>query len=57
MVICIGILFLLMIIDGIVKLIEKSPVLENKELPYKDYNIGNNKPEKLMDFIQSIEDA
>lgn len=45
------------IIDGIVRLIENSPVLENKELPYKIYNIGNNKPEKLMDFIRAIEFA
>ncbi|MET3319935.1 UNVERIFIED_ORG: UDP-glucuronate 4-epimerase [Peribacillus simplex] len=45
------------IVDGIMRLIENSPVLINKELPYKIYNIGNNKPEKLMDFIQAIENA
>ncbi|MFF2286144.1 NAD-dependent epimerase [Peribacillus butanolivorans] len=45
------------IIDGVVRLIENSPVLINKELPYKIYNIGNNKPEKLLDFIQAIEMA
>ncbi|MEB4860648.1 NAD-dependent epimerase [Priestia megaterium] len=45
------------IIDGVVKLIANSPALINKDLPYKLYNIGNNKPEKLMDFIQAIETA
>ncbi|HDX9587165.1 TPA: NAD-dependent epimerase [Bacillus pseudomycoides] len=45
------------IIDGIMKLVENSPALTNNELPYKVYNIGNNKPEKLMDFIQAIEHA
>jgi UDP-glucuronate 4-epimerase len=45
------------IVDGIMRLIENSPSLSNKELPYKIYNIGNNKPEKLMDFIQAIEIA
>jgi UDP-glucuronate 4-epimerase len=45
------------IADGIIRLIENSPALDNKELPYKVYNIGNNKPEKLMDFIQAIENA
>lgn len=45
------------IIDGVIRLIDNSPVLSNKELPYKIYNIGNNKPEKLLDFIQAIEMA
>lgn len=45
------------IIDGVTKLIENSAALKNKELPYKIYNIGNNKPVKLIDFIQAIEHA
>jgi UDP-glucuronate 4-epimerase len=45
------------IIDGVIRLIENSPVLNNKNMPYKIYNIGNNKPEKLMDFIGAIEKA
>ncbi|PFO76236.1 NAD-dependent epimerase [Bacillus cereus] len=45
------------IVDGIMKLLENSPVLNNKEFPYKVYNIGNNKPVKLLDFIQAIESA
>lgn len=54
------------IIDGIVKLINKPPQ-ENSEwdrlkanpatsfAPYKIFNIGNNKPIKLLDFINVLE--
>ncbi|WP_459479403.1 NAD-dependent epimerase/dehydratase family protein [Clostridium saccharoperbutylacetonicum] len=42
------------IIDGIIKLINGSKALELKP-PYKIYNIGNNQPEKLMDFIETLE--
>ncbi|MDF9844049.1 MULTISPECIES: NAD-dependent epimerase [unclassified Paenibacillus] len=44
------------IVDGIIRLIPNSPALNNVP-PYKIYNIGNNQPEKLMDFIQAIESA
>lgn len=42
------------IIDGIIGVMNKKPVSENKA-PYALYNIGNNKPEKLMDMISLIE--
>lgn len=42
------------IIEGIVNLITKSKALI-LEPPYKIYNIGNNSPIKLMDFINVIE--
>ncbi|TEB14240.1 UDP-glucose 4-epimerase [Pelotomaculum sp. FP] len=45
------------IVGGILPLIENSPVLTMPDAPYKLYNIGNNKPEKLMDFIGAIENA
>ncbi len=56
------------IVEGIVKLIDKIPSSnkkwdESKDdistsfAPYKIYNIGNNKPIKLMRFIQAVEDA
>lgn len=45
------------IISGILPLMENSPVLTMKNLPYKIYNIGNNRPEKLMEFIKAIENA
>ncbi|KWX75291.1 NAD-dependent epimerase [Paenibacillus riograndensis] len=44
------------IIDGILRLVDNSPALTMIP-PYKIYNIGNNKPEKLMDFIEAIEKA
>lgn len=43
------------IIEGVTRLIENSPAIVNKTLPYKVYNIGNNKPERLIDLIQAIE--
>jgi UDP-glucuronate 4-epimerase len=55
------------IVEGVVRLLNNPPI-ENKEwdkyladpgtssAPYKVYNIGNNKPVKLMDFIEILED-
>lgn len=54
------------IVDGIVRLIDVPPQAdeswdrENPDpsssyAPYKLYNIGNNQPVKLMDFIQTLE--
>ncbi|RDU23929.1 SDR family NAD(P)-dependent oxidoreductase [Anaerosacchariphilus polymeriproducens] len=46
------------IIDGIVRLIENSIVLKQEtKPPFKVYNIGNNQPEKLMDFIKYLEEC
>lgn len=42
------------IVGGIIKLIDKSKASELKP-PYKIYNIGNNSPERLMDFIEVLE--
>jgi UDP-glucuronate 4-epimerase len=54
------------ITNGIVRLLERPPAANknwNREnpdpsssfAPYKVYNIGNNKPVKLMDFIKTLE--
>ncbi|MFP7288916.1 NAD-dependent epimerase [Shouchella clausii] len=54
------------IIEGIIRLIDKKPETNmdfnyvapdpsSSYAPYKIYNIGNNQPVKLMDFIQTIE--
>ncbi len=54
------------IIDGIVNLLEHSPLADPKWdrlkadpstsfAPFRIFNIGNNKPVKLMDFIQILE--
>lgn len=42
------------IVEGIEKILPKTP--ENTP-PYKIYNIGNSSPVKLMDFIETIENA
>lgn len=46
-------------IDDIVKGMENilctPPVVNEKGIRYKLYNIGNHKPEKLMDFIEALE--
>jgi len=50
------------IVEGVVNVIEnpaKAPKIKSKSnptcAPYEIYNIGNNNPVKLMDFISSIE--
>jgi UDP-glucuronate 4-epimerase len=51
------------IVEGIVKLLDLPPEPDpNRDLdpstshaPYKIYNIGNNSPVRLMDFIQTLE--
>jgi UDP-glucuronate 4-epimerase len=52
------------IVTGVVNVIlnpalapENKSKLNPTKAPYKIYNIGNNNPIKLMDFIQAIEDA
>lgn len=45
------------VVDGIEKLLHKPPVEEEGTPPIKVYNIGNNKPVKLMEFIAAIESS
>ena len=47
------------IVDGIMRVMEKAPEKKNGEdglplPPYKIYNIGNNNPENLLDFVQIL---
>src|SRR5699024_1569266 len=44
------------IIKGMERLLYKSPERENGT-PHRVMNIGNNSPEKLMNFIQALEEA
>lgn len=55
------------IVEGIIRLLDKPPVCNigwdranpdpsSSYAPYKIYNIGNNKPIKLMDFINTLEE-
>ncbi|MBS3742580.1 MAG: NAD-dependent epimerase/dehydratase family protein, partial [Candidatus Cloacimonetes bacterium] len=56
------------IIEGVIKIITKIPEPDEKwsgknpnpqssKAPYRIYNIGNNSPVKLMDFIHALEDS
>ena len=43
------------IVQGIENMLCNPPVQNAKGVQYKLYNIGNNKPEKLMDYIETLE--
>lgn len=43
------------IIKGIINIIPNPPLPNDDGVKYKIYNIGNNKPVKLMDFISTLE--
>ena len=45
------------IVTGIENMLTHPPVENEQGDPYKVYNIGNNKPEPLMDFIKALENA
>jgi UDP-glucuronate 4-epimerase len=42
------------IVEGMVRLIDNVP---DGDVPHRVYNIGNNRPEKLMVFIETLENA
>lgn len=43
------------IVIGMENILCNPPKRDERGVQYKIYNIGNNKPEKLMDFIQTLE--
>lgn len=43
------------IVKGIVNVMQKSPDETEDGAPYKIYNIGNNNPESLMYFVETLE--
>ena len=43
------------IITGIMNVMRRSPDESEDGAPYKVYNIGNNKPESLMNFVETLE--
>lgn len=45
------------IVKGVVMVMQKTPELTEDGAPYKVYNIGNNKPESLLRFVEILEDA
>ena len=49
------------IVEGVVRVMQHAPERENGEdglpiPPYKVYNIGNNQPENLLDFVQILQE-
>ena len=45
------------IVTGIVNVMQKTPEETEDGAPYKIYNIGNNKPESLMNFVNILENC
>lgn len=45
------------IVMGIINVMQKTPELTEDGAAYKVYNIGNNKPENLMFFVETLEDC
>lgn len=45
------------IVEGIYRLLTFIPKEDENNVQHKVYNIGNNHPEKLMDFIEILEDC
>jgi len=45
------------IVTGVVDILCNPPKEDDKGVHYKVYNIGNNKPEKLMDFVHTLEEC
>lgn len=45
------------IVKGVESIMGKPPEKNRQGAHYKIYNIGNNKPEKLMHFIETLEEA
>jgi UDP-glucuronate 4-epimerase len=45
------------IVTGIINVMQKTPELTEDAAPYKIYNIGNNKPASLMDFVTILENC
>lgn len=44
-------------VDGLFRLATEAPIFKDDRRPHKIYNIGNNTPEPLMEFIGYIEKA
>jgi len=45
------------IVEGIVRLLNNPPVYTEGKVAHRVFNIGNNNPEKLMKFIEALENA
>jgi UDP-glucuronate 4-epimerase len=45
------------IVEGVIRVLDKPPINTGQDPPYRVYNIGNNNPVELMDYIDSLEKA
>lgn len=45
------------IVTGVINCMDNPPAEEEGSVPHRVYNIGNNKPEQLMDMISTLEEA
>lgn len=45
------------IVTGIINVMQKTPAETEDGAPYKVYNIGNNKPSSLMNFVEILENC
>src|SRR5699024_820339 len=45
------------IVEGIERLLSKPPQKDEEKAAHRVFNIGNNKPDKLMTFIHALEEA
>ena len=43
------------IVTGVVSVMKSPPAETEDDVPYKVYNIGNNKPEDLLHFVETLE--
>ncbi len=44
------------IVTGVVEIMQRSPLPDTEGVKHKIYNIGNNKPENLLDFINILQE-
>ncbi|MBQ9141646.1 MAG: GDP-mannose 4,6-dehydratase [Lachnospiraceae bacterium] len=44
------------IVKGVHEVMQRRPLPNVKQVPYKVYNIGNNQPENLLDFVEILQE-
>lgn len=44
------------IVTGVMEVMQRSPLPDENGVKYKVYNIGNNQPENLLDFVKILEE-
>lgn len=44
------------IVKGVIEVMQRKPMPNQKQVPYKVYNIGNNQPENLLDFVEILQE-